>query len=66
MEENKNLWDKTSEEYTFGDVVKVNAIVVIGTIAAFVAITMTVTLVEKVGAKIRRRKYKTIKTEVAN
>lgn len=56
MENNKNLWNKTADELTVGDVVKINLAVPAIMVGAAVAIGAGITVFEKAANKIQKIK----------
>lgn len=59
MDENeKTLWNKTADEMTVGDAMKLNGLVLIATIGAIAAISGACVAAEKIADKRRIRKAK--------
>lgn len=58
MDENKSLWNKTQDEITVGDVLKLNGIVLVATIGTVAVITFGAVAVEKLSDKRRIQKAK--------
>lgn len=57
-EDNKSLWNKTADDLTVGDAVKLNGLVLIATIGVIAAFSGACVAAEKIADKRRIRKAK--------